>query len=368
MLVSLSSTSSDRVSAAVAAVGGVSALVPLLNCTQGNVNYFAAWALANLCGNMICREGFHLSGGVNRLENLLCSPTAEVRLQALRLLVAVCKEPKIRAKAATSCIPALVSILLNTQETVNLASRAELTEQATQTLLLFCQDSSANRRLMLANKGLPCVLSLLQKGTPVIQSSCVHMMALMSSLSQARPIMCNVDTISLLLDLLLTYTEKETEGGQKQVQAGLQEDICKILSRLPLQEKEALEVHRAGGLLVLVGLMGTERPLLRRLVLATITNLALFPETRTTILQEGALHHIFRILGEQLQEADPHELEDEEDGTIIRFPPVPHQAIAALYLLSSDSSFASAVHEAQGMYSFCLARCHFLFIFTFLCP
>lgn len=162
-----------------------------LETQQGQA--YAACGLANLCSHLICREGFHLSNGIQHVPGLLASEAGEVRVQALRLLVAVAGEPKVRARAGP-CVPPLIALLADTEWMASLGP--ELTEQAALALLHLCEDSPANRALLLAHKGLPCAVRLLQSSRPAVAQAAAHLLALLSQDEQARGGMCEEETIA----------------------------------------------------------------------------------------------------------------------------------------------------------------------------
>jgi len=70
----------------------------------------------------------------------------DLRVQALRLFVAVIGEPKARARAG-ACLPPLVALLGTDQLAPSLAEHAALA------LLLLARDSPANRSLIIGSKG-----------------------------------------------------------------------------------------------------------------------------------------------------------------------------------------------------------------------
>lgn len=119
-----------------------------LNWQQGQA--YAACALANLCAHLICREGFHLANGIQHVPRLLGSEEEEVQTQALRLLVAISGELKIRSRAG-ACIPPLVALLADVEWN---SRNAELFEHAVLVLLQLGQDSAANLALIVENRGI----------------------------------------------------------------------------------------------------------------------------------------------------------------------------------------------------------------------
>lgn len=119
-------------------------------------------------------------------------------------------------------------------------------------------------------------------------------------------------------------------GSEEAGAAALEEDVCCVLSRLPLQEPEAARLLGAGGIPALTArLSAALRPVTRRYALVALTNLSLFPATREAILQAPALPHVL-----------PYVAGDDAGSR--------EQAVSALLLLSDDPAFALALHDANG--------------------
>jgi hypothetical protein len=79
-------------------------------------------------------------------------------------------------------------------------------------------------------------------------------------------------------------------GSEEAGAAGLEEDVCCVLSRLPFQEPEAATLLGTGGVSALTArLSAAPRPTTRHCALAALTNLSLFPATRSAILQVSSL-------------------------------------------------------------------------------
>jgi hypothetical protein len=115
-----------------------------------------------------------------------------VRVQALRLLVAVAGEPKVRVRAGP-CVPPLIALLADSEWVASLGS--ELTEQAALALLRLSEDSPANRALLLSHKGLPCAMQLLKSPRSSVAQTAARLLALLSEDERARGGMCNDETI-----------------------------------------------------------------------------------------------------------------------------------------------------------------------------
>lgn len=74
-------------------------------------------------------------------------------------------------------------------------------------------------------------------------------------------------------------------GTTREDDSTLEDDICCVLSRLPLQENEADILHGSGGIHALTARLSTApRNSTRRHALVTLAHLALFPASRTAIL------------------------------------------------------------------------------------
>jgi len=132
-----------------------------------------------------------------------------------------------------------------------------------------------------------------------------------------------------LVELLLGCEEADASAEA----AELEEGLCCILARLPLQEAEAEAVHRAGGIPALTArISSAPRPATRRHALVTLTNLCLFPATRAAVLKVLSLAQgiwfgsekfiLFSLVARATAHSTPSDLRTRRDEGASRFCPL----------------------------------------------
>ncbi|KAL6073541.1 E3 ubiquitin-protein ligase nedd4 [Balamuthia mandrillaris] len=334
------SISVGAIPAVISAVGGIVALLPLLNAPTSDVRAAACHTLANLCSSILCREGFYSAGGMRHISTLLSNAPDDpiLREQGLRLLVTVCVDPKIRA-AAGNCLPPLVSIL--SMLTRGGSAEESLLKQTLSVLLSFCKDSTANRQKVQEHGGLAPVLSLLRSENAEMQLIAAEIVSLLCAEEVARTEILEGEgsALSLLVDLLLSSNDPK-----------LQQFVSKIISSLSFEEKHARMIYELGGIWAIVNLLRFEPHQsvdIQKNCLIAVANLSQFAMCREAIISAGGVSNVLDLLVTDTScpaTKQPAQATKEKTTTASSLR---DHAMWALHILSFESTFSKALQTVK---------------------